>query len=366
MIHILHIAPELDGGGIERLLYDYCVRMKNEIKFDFIIYSEEEGILEQPIKNLGFNVFKVQQIRQSLIKNITSTYKIIKNGRYDIIHAHSGYKAIIPLLIAYLLVVKVRIAHSHQAQTSEKLTTNIIRKIVTLATKFFATNLFACGKDAAIWTWGSKTYESGNVCIIRNAIDINKFKYSDDIRKRVRKELNLENKYIIGSVARLSHEKNHKFLIKIFSNIINKINNVVLVIVGRGELESEIKNQVQRLGLSDSVFFLGVRNDVHNLLSAMDIFLLPSLNEGFPVILVETQSNGLNAIVSAKVTEEIKITDLIKFITLDEALWENEILKDINVCNNREKYAALVENEGYDISSEYIRLKDKYFSLLNY
>jgi Glycosyltransferase len=125
-------------------------------------------------------------------------------------------------------------------------------------------------------------------------------------------------------------------LIKNFSNIINKINNVVLVIVGRGELESEIKNQVQRLGLSDSVFFLGVRNDVHNLLSAMDIFLLPSLNEGFPVILVETQANGLNAIVSAKVTEEIKITDLIKFITLDEALWENEILKDINACNNRE------------------------------
>lgn len=364
-MRVIHFLSDLDGGGVEKLLYDYCSSMKDEIYFDFVVNSTKEGMLEQPLRNLGFSVFRICQVRQSLIRNIKDIYIILKNKNYDIIQVHSGYKAIIPLFISYMLGINIRIAHSHQANVPEKIYTKILRKTITPFTKLFATHLFACGKDASIWMWGKRAEDLGKVYIMKNAVDTYKYRFSNKVRKFIREELKLEDKFIIGNVARMSYQKNHEFLISVFLEIRNKIDNAVLVLIGRGELEEEIKKKVFDLGLLDSIIFLGIRDDIPRLLNAIDLFLLPSWFEGLPLSLVEVQSNGLQSIVSDNITREIEITDIIKYMKLEKDLWMKEIVDIEEIDYEREIYSDIVKNNGYDIELASLKLIQKYKEILN-
>lgn len=152
---ILEISSELDGGGVDRLLYDYCSRMIPEIHFDFIVTSKSEGMLEQPLKKLGCNIFHVAQMREDRKLYKRQIKEIIKKGNYDIIHDHSGYKAIFTMYYAKKYNIKGRIAHAHMAYIPESGKEKAIRRICTRIVKHYATDLFACGEDAAKWMWGN-------------------------------------------------------------------------------------------------------------------------------------------------------------------------------------------------------------------
>ena len=167
MLNILHTVPALDGGGADRILYDYTVRMTDSFHFDFIVHTETQGMLEADLRAKGCNIYHVPALHSDRKRHISAVRKIIKDGRYDIVHVSQGYKGFLFLLFAKMYGVKVRIAHSHMAYIPETIPVYLVRKCTAFLSKLFATHLFACGKDAAVWMWGKRAYNSGKVHIRR-------------------------------------------------------------------------------------------------------------------------------------------------------------------------------------------------------
>lgn len=362
---VLHITSELDGGGIDRLLYDYCIRLSGTVHFDFAICADKEGILENGLKEAGSKIYRIARLRGSLFKAMWQLRKILQSEQYDIVHVHSDYKSIVALFVAWLSGVKVRIAHSHIAFAPETIKEKILRKIITPFTKLFATHLFACGKDAGEWVWGSRAISKNNFHIMNNAIEAKSFTFNGKKRMDIRKKLNIEDKFVVGNVARFCFQKNHEFLILIFLEIKKLCPDSILLLIGRGELEADAKKLVASKNLTDSVIFLGVRNDVPDLLNAMDVFLLPSRFEGLPVTLVEVQANGLSAFVSDTITNEIKIGNHLNYISLSESpeSWAKKLLS----CTSKARHIEnCILDTKYDIEEECHKLELKYRSMLHY
>ena len=362
MIKILHIVPRLDSGGVERLLLNYYTYMdKTKFRFDFIVHGNEEGMIEKDFKQIGSKVFHIKPKRGNFLDNLISMYKIIKENNYDVIHVHQGFISVFPIYFAKKANIKVRIAHSHLAFKKENAFVTILNKIFKFYLKRYATHWFACGLDAAKYLWGDKALREGKVFIMKNAIELDKFRFNPYIRGKVRKNLNIEGKFVVGNVGRFSYQKNHEFLIKIFYEINKKDKNAVLLLVGNGELEQDIRKQVMEMGLEDSVIFLGARNDVNELMQAMDVFVLPSRFEGLPVVCIEAQAASLACFVSESITEEVKITDLIHFISLTKtpAYWSDEILRCKKTYERKDIVHNLTES-GYQITYEFRKLENSY------
>lgn len=359
MIKILYTLPALDGGGAEKVIYDYVIRMSKEFSFDFIVHSNYKGILEEQLEKMGCAIYHIQPLREGAQAYVKSIKRIISNGKYDIIHINQGYRGLIFLAIAKWYGIKVRIVHSHMAWIPESLIEKVKRYISTPLVKLFSTDLFACGKDAALWMWGERLVKKGKVHIMINAISFDAYKFSQDKRDCIRQEMHLENKFIVGNVARFSYQKNHEFIIKTFEEISKIREDAILVLVGRGELEEDAYNFVeQHSHLLNKVKFLGVRNDVPDLMNAMDIFLLPSRFEGLPVTLVEAQTNGLYCYVSDSVTKEIKVSDIIEYYSLLESpkKWAE------NICSSYKKIDRniIAISDRYNIEIAYKEIEDYY------
>ena len=237
----------------------------------------------------------------------------------------------------------------------------MIRYIIVFLINIFATDKFACGNDAAIWLYGKKKFLNNEIRIINNAIDLEKFKYNDEYRKIIRKAFHLTSREkLILNVARLSKQKNQLFLLDVMKNIVKKEKDYKLFIVGDGEDKDLLIDYVKRNELENFVFFLGLRKDINKILSASDIFVLPSLYEGLPVVLAEAQASGIECLVSKKITDEISITKSIKYLSIQNVdEWVNKIM---NSSYNQDRiigYEAMV-NSKYDIKSESRKLFDYY------
>lgn len=161
--------------------------------------------------------------------------------------------------------------------------------------------------------------------------------------------MNVEDKLVIGHIGRFNEQKNHKFLIEVFEKIKEKNKNAILILVGKGNLEDEIKKQVKQLNLEDSVMFLGTRKDIPNLLMSMDILVFPSLYEGMPNTVIEAQATGLKCIISDTITREANITGLVKYLNISNTSieWSNIIINDLNY--KRENITQKIKEKGYDI-----------------
>lgn len=317
---ILQMTSDLDGGGVDSILYNYCSRMSPEIKCDFIVSSDREGILEEPLRAMGSKVFHVARIRDAFHLRQRQLKDIFAFSKYDAVHDHSGYKGFFFLDLARRMGINCRIAHSHIASIPETVTGSVERALITPLTKSVATHLFACGTDAARWMWGERAVVEKRVTIMPNGIDTSQFKFSESERQRVRSQMGLEGKFVIGNVARLSEQKNHEFLLRVFSRVLSINPDSILMIVGRGDLEKKLKEQAAAMHLDESVLFLGIRDDVYSLLNAMDVFVLPSKYEGLPVTLVEVQTNGLPVVVSDMVTDEVRIALNYKKLSLHSGI----------------------------------------------
>lgn len=364
MIRVLHITSELDGGGIERLLYNYYNNINHLVRFDFAINSERIGILEEAFRDLGCNIYRIPKYRDGINEFQNRLKEILSNNHYDIIHVHSAYKACIALQVAKKSGINVRIAHSHIANAPEDFKSRIVRLFLTPLTKRYATHLFSCGVKAGEWAWGRKCFSFGNVYIMPNSICVENFKFSKEKRKQIRKELRCEDKYVIGNVARFSYQKNHEFLLNVFKEIQTINPNCVLWLIGNGELESEIRKQISDLQIGASVFMLGTRNDVPDLLNGIDMFMLPSRFEGLPVTLIETQTNGVKTMASDSITQEMKITDCLQFLPLKKELWVRNYYLENNDLARSRCYETLERSE-YNIKRSAINLVKKYEELLD-
>lgn len=365
---ILQVCVELDGGGIDRYLLNYCSRIR-DIEFDFVIVDDDSGkrgILEPLIEALGSHIYRVPRQTGHMRENYSALKKIMTDTKYDAVHVHLGYKGAVALLCAKRCGIKTRIVHAHIAYEQETAKQKMVRKLFTVISKHYATSLFACGVDAAKWVWGESTYKKGKVSVINNAIDARRYAYSVDTRSRVRSDFGIEeNMLVVGHVGRLCSQKNQLRLLDIFKEIKTNVDKSLLLLVGRGNLEDEIKTKITSLGLDECVRLLGVRDDVPDLLSALDVFVFPSLYEGLPFTLVETQCNGLYALSADTVTKLAKVGNCVEFMSLDESdkSWAQRAVKLSEQGHKADEWENIVIN-GYDIDTEANKLRDRYYDLV--
>ena len=328
--------------------------------------SNKKGILEDKIEAMGGRIYRVHRKRENYLKNINDIDKIIKNGNYDIVHSHLDELSTFYLLSAKKYNVPVRICHSHLAGTDRGKGVEILCKLLKPIMRYVTTDKFACGIDAGIALWGETEVKTGQVHIMTNAIDTIRFRFNIETRKLKRDELNInESTLVLGSVGRLSYQKNSDFIIDIFNDY-HKMNcDSMLLLVGVGDLIDEVNRKIDKYNLHNFVKLIGSRDDVNELLMAMDIFLLPSRFEGLPIVLVEAQCSGLPCLVSDSVTKEIKLSEKVKYISLEEdsTAWasyinDNQIFDERNTAYNR------VVNDGYDICSASKNLENYYRYIL--
>lgn len=229
--------------------------------------------------------------------------------------------------------------------------------------KVFATNYFACSEHAGEWLFGKRVLKEGKITVIKNAIDVDKFKYDAIMRDKMRKKLGVKDKIVFGHVGRFAKQKNHDFLIDVFFDIYQKRKDVVLLLIGEGSLEEKIKEKVKEKKLDDVVKFLGTKENVNDYMQAMDIFLFPSLYEGLGIVLVEAQCSGLMCVASTEVPKEVELTQNIFFAENRIDIWESLILEHLNY--KRESDIRNISVNGYSIKDSVVDLENRYLELVN-
>lgn len=361
VIRIAHIMGKMNSGGVESFVMNYYRNIdRTKVQFDFIIDSDSTIVPKEEIEMLGGKIIEIPPY-QKIFSYIKELKKILNENEYKIVHSHLNSLSVFPLFAAYLAKVPVRIAHSHSTTNKKEWKKNIIKNFLKPFSKVFATHYFACSEHAAKWLFGNKTLKNGDVKIIHNAIDLNKFQFNKDVRDKIRKSLNIDNKFVLGHVGRFVEQKNQAFLIDVFYEVYKENENAVLLLIGEGPLEEEIKEKINDMKLQNAVYFLGVRNDVNELMQAMDVFVFPSLYEGLGIVAIEAQISGLNVISSEFVPEEAAITCNMKFLNLEKGKWKDYIFKCIDQKKDRTK--VVVENKKYEIKDAVKILENEY---LNY
>lgn len=350
MIRVLQVMGGLNRGGAETMVMNFYKAMdRNEIQFDFITHDQEKMDYKDEIEKMGGKVFVFPKFKGYNIVTYRNTWKsFLKNHpEYKILHSHLRSYASIYFPIAKEYGLKT-IIHSHSTSNGNGFK-SIVKYLLQKPLAKQADYLFACSKEAGEWLYGSDRINDDNYYLVKNSIDVSKYIYNKKIRENYRNDLNLDNKLVLGHVGRLSKPKNHIFLLKVFKKILEKNSNVILLIIGDGDLKEEINNKIKELDLEDKVYMLGSREDVEYILQAIDIFLFPSFWEGLPVSVIEAQASGLPCILSNTITDEVKLLDNLEYLPIDkgEDLWADTVL---NMDKTRIKNGPeIVSSKGFDI-----------------
>lgn len=355
-------------SGVASVMMNYYRNIDSkEVHIDFMTWEGNEPAFESEIKQNGSQIFFMPRLGLTnyfKTKKFFSDFFQLHKGEYQIIHSHFYQMDSIIFPIAKKNGVKACISHSHNTKYSEYFTKIWRNWLLSRGIKKHADYWAACSDLAGTFLFGKKFKESKKSIIINNAIDLSKYAYDVNARNQIRNEYDLEGKFVIGNVGSLKPQKNQKFLIDVFSVLksMEEFSNSVLLIVGDGALKQELIDYTQKKGLKDDVIFMGSRNDVHKLLSAMDLFVFPSLFEGLGLTLIEAQCSGLRCIASNQVPNEAKISNLISFVPLDNSPlhWATYISQMPNV--DRHDY-KLTCNE-YDINYAAKRLMNFYKSVV--
>ena len=355
-------------GGVEAVILNYFRNInKSKFVFDFVIDSDStDNNFINEIQELGGTIIKCPPY-QKLHKYNKFLYKLFKEKNYDIVHSNINTLSVFPLRMAEKAGIKIRIAHSHSTSNPKEWKKNLLKNILRPFSKKYANVYFACSELAGRYLFGNKTFDEGKVVIINNAINLDKFKYNEEKRKEIRKKLNIKNDtFVIGNIGRFVAQKNHTFLIDIFNEMHKENENSVLLLIGQGMLQNEIKEKVDKLGLANSVKFIGQVTNANDYYNAMDVFVLPSLYEGLPVVGVEAQASGLLCELSNEMTKETKILSTTNFIDLNlpAKKWAKNIIEDYDKFE-RKNVSKEFENNGFNVKKEAIKLEKKYFALLN-
>ena len=357
-IKIVHFVNGMNNGGVESVILNYFSNMDiSKYDLHIVTQGDNDDKCIKNFENLGFKVHIVTRKKESLIKNIKEIYHILKSNNFDILHTHMTVTNLFPLMLGWLVGIKVRISHSHLAIKDMNLMDKIYCKLAII----FTTHKFACGIEAAKTLFNKSM---NDVIILKNAINLEKFEYNPKMREETRKRLDINNELVLCNIGRLTEQKNQMFLIEIMKQLMNYNYNVKLLIIGGGELEQQLKQKVIECKLEDKVYFLGTCDDIEKIYQCADLFLLPSLKEGLPLVCIEAQTSGLKTIVSDNVTSEVKITPIIEYLPIvDKSVWVKKIL-DLKSSYERKNYKEEIRENGYDIKIEAKRLDNLYKKML--
>lgn len=311
-IRILHVLGGVSLGGAESRIMDlYRCIDREKIQFDFLVHQNKPGYYEEEIKMLGGRLYRVPRFR---LLNISEYRKALKkffgeHHEFRAVHGHMTSTAAIYLPIARSFGIPVTIAHARSAGV-DKGVKGAATRLLRLPLRKKSGYMFACSEPAAEAVFGKKNALAGNVKIVPNAIDAAAFRFDREIRAKMRKELSLEGKFVVGHVGRFHYAKNHEYLLEVFAELVKRQDNALLLLLGEGERMEEMKQKAASLGILEKVRFCGNQKETWNYYQAMDFFVFPSRFEGLPGTVIEAQSAGLRCLISDTVTKECIVTEL--------------------------------------------------------
>lgn len=361
-IKVIHIFGGMNMGGAENFIMNIYRNIdRSKIQFDFIVHTQNKCYFDDEIESLGGRI--VARMPRFNGKNLFRYMKswecfFQSNYKYRILHAHmrSTGPLFIPIAKKYGLKI---ISHSHGTSYGNDIVSKL-KSIFFYPVRFQADYLFSCSNLSGIRNYGRKKVFT----VINNCIITKLYEFNEDIRKRIRKELSLDDKFIVGHVGRFNIAKNHSFLIDIFHEIYKNNKDTVLLLVGGGELKSDIESKIVNLGLKDNVILLGVVANVPEILSAIDMLLFPSLYEGLPVTIIEAQAAGLRCIISDSITSEVILTPLVEVIALKQPAqyWAERLLAHVGGYAHPKTFEE-IKKSGYDVEEVAKWLENFYLTI---
>lgn len=353
MVKVLHITGSVDIGGVSSVILNYYKFInRNVVSFDIAITTDNDGINGKHLRELGANIYKIS-LKSSNRKQFEKDVEfLIHKNKYDVVHVHGNYTSWVALRIAKHCGVKVRIAHAHTAANKgEYIKEKLKRVIGFFLNSYYSTSMIACGKLAGDYVFGRVNMLKQKSIILPNSVDVDFFRYNEQIRNEVIKSLNLDNKFVVGIVGRISPEKNVLYGVDIFKSIKEKISNSLLVVVGDGEEMENLKRKISDENLEKDVLCLGKRDDINRLLQAFDLLIMPSLYEGFPVVAVEALASGLPVLLSNRITKELNFGTAVRYLPLsNKEIWAEAANEFINDSKRKERTGEVI-NHGLDIRS---------------
>ncbi|MGG3943979.1 glycosyltransferase family 1 protein [Peribacillus psychrosaccharolyticus] len=359
-IRILQVVTIMNRGGLETMLMNYYRQIdRSKIQFDFMVHRAVPGHYDEEIIKLGGRIFNMPPIKPG---NYRKYFRLLDQffttkREYKVVHSHINENSSFVLRAAKKAGVPGRIAHSHLSNLG--LDIKLPFRLYAKSTmRDYPSDYFACSKNAGKWLFGGEI-AANELTVLNNAVHAKKFTFNQTSRLVTRKNLGITNELVIGHIGRFEKQKNQKFLIDIFYELQKTQPKSLLLLVGEGQLKRSIEKKVKSLGLTKKVRFLGVREDIPNLLHAMDLFLFPSLFEGLPVVLVEAQAAGVQCLVSNSITKESDITGSLGFMSLKESpeKWTQKIL---SMSYKHSENIDLMTKKGYDTTANAKWLADFY------
>lgn len=356
----------MDRGGAESMIMNLYRNIDRDIvQFDFVVHTDDVCAFDEEIVELGGRIFHIPRFNgKNIFKYIYAWKKLFcEHSEWKIVHAHIRSTAAIIIVIAKINGC-YSIAHSHSISSGKGLSA-AVKNIMQFPIRYVADYFMACSTVAGNWLFGKKICTGDKYTLFPNAIDTRLFSYNLDIRNKLRDEMGLHGKKVIGHVGRFEYPKNHIFLITLFSKLYTIDRDVVLVLVGDGSLKNKIKQIVEDYHIGDRVVFYGLSNKVYELVQAFDIMVFPSLYEGFPVSLIEAQASGLPIIGSKEaIPDEAVLTNRVERISLTEKseVWIDAIEKNVQKKDSRDQYSKCILEAGFDIVENARRLEQFYLS----
>ncbi|WP_113387384.1 glycosyltransferase family 1 protein [Bacillus pumilus] len=368
---VLHIVGGMNRGGAETMIMNiYRALDRNVLQFDFITHRKDVCDYDEEIQRLGGRIFYVPSIGASsplaFVRTLTKTIK--RTGPYQAVHAHTDFQTGFSALAAKLAGVKVRICHSHN--TAWKQSPNWVDHLMLKGFRWlifaFSTKLVACGEDAGSFLFGQKKMKNGQVEVLPNGIDLSLFFQPDPEEKvKIKKQLGLQEKsMVIGHIGRFHEQKNHVFFMELAQTLKKQGVSFQLVLVGDGPLRQVVESYAEKAGLLDNIVFTGVVSDVPDYMKAFDVFVMPSLFEGLPLVLVEAQASGLPCVISDHITEEVDLgCGLVKRMSLRDSAheWMKAVLEAYHAEPPlQETITYQLEQRGFDVKQNITRVMKGY------
>lgn len=359
-IKIAYITKDLPINGISNVIMNYIYFIDRD-KYDITLICGDpiNKKYENELKEMGVEIFKVQNKKRNPVKYFVSLYKFLKGNRFDIVHIHGNSATIaIELFLSKISRIKVRIPHCH----SNKSEYMLMHKLLHPFFLRLYTHGLACSETAGKWLFRDYEFK-----IIPNSFSVEKFVYNQTQRDIIREKLNVGNSLVIGHVGRFNDSKNHEFLIKLFNEVSNTIPNVKLLIVGDGPLRDKVKYLISESQFKENIILYNESTSPENLYSAIDLFVFPSKYEGLGIVLLEAQINGLKCIISDVIPKEATIGPNVVELGLDDklSLWVNEITKENNISRNSFIFENWDRIKKYDVKTSINDLEKFYEAALS-
>lgn len=360
-IKVLQVVGAMYPGGIENFIMGLYKYMDPEkVQFDFAVHARREGDYGPIIEQMGGRIFEVGRFTRHPIKSLKTLKKLIKEEQYDVVVRHTPNAMIVPQLMVARHAGAVTVCHSHSTTDPNMLLHKIGRLLINKYTDY----PMACSVAAGKWM-----YKKHDFKVVNNAIDIKKFEYSPEKAKRIREEFNIGDAKLYGNIANLLECKNQLFAIDVFAKILEEDPDARFIFVGEGEMRPLLTQKIKDMHLEDKVILAGMRSDVPDIMSAMDVMLFPSIFEGLPLTLIEAQASGLPSLISDKITDDVIVTNgVIEKLGIEKSPqeWAKKALKmgGIDREDRKDEIRNQIKSKGYDIE-ELAREYTEFFSACN-